>query len=238
MCASKPLLKLLALVCASASLCLSPAWAEQQPNREQEQLRRLRQQLQQLQQQQATDQDSARRADADKAVAKKELDSAQAELRRQRASAAAQSKAAGEQQAALDMVRSERDALKASGDALRTELDAGNASGVKLRADISGLQRSLAQRDSALADLGARHQSQAQGLQSCIASNQALHALGQELLQRYAGKGVGDVIAQHEPFLQFKRVALENLLQGYQDKLDQQAIKPLTGSATESGRAP
>ena len=40
--------------------------------------------------------------------------------------------------------------------------------------------------EPALADLQARHGSQAQGLQSCLASNQALHALGRELLQRYA----------------------------------------------------
>jgi len=43
------------------------------------------------------------------------------------------------------------------------------------------------------------------------------------------------VLAQQEPFLQFKRVAMENLLQDYQDKLDQQAVK--AGAAARPGSA-
>jgi len=239
-------LRALALACAAAAIGtgvgISPAWAEQQPSREQEQLRRLRQQLQQLQQQQTTDQDAARRAEADKAAAqttaKAQVESVQAELRRLRGSTAALTKTAADQQKELDALRSERDAQKTAADTLRTELDASKASGAKQQADITGLLRRLAERDSTLTDLGARHATQAQGLQSCMASNQALHAIGLDLLQRYADKGVGEVLAQREPFLQLKRVALENLLQGYQDKLDQQAIQPLATSPVEPGRAP
>jgi hypothetical protein len=61
--------------------------------------------------------------------------------------------------------------------------------------------------------------------------------------QLYADKGVADVLAHNEPFLQTRRVALENLLQGYQDKLDKLALKaaaaaPGTPPATPPVEAP
>jgi chromosome segregation ATPase len=222
----------------AAALCCSVAMAAafgEPSSRELEQIRRLRMQVQELQQEQTAQQDAAQRAAAEKAEAKAKLDAAQAELRRTRSAAGAQAQSLGELQKELDALREERNALQAQAAELQAELQASTRSVQALRTTSAEQQRALARHEAAYADLDARHTTQARGLQTCIANNQALNEVGQELLQRYAGKGVGEVLAQNEPFLQFKRVALENLMQGYQDRLDQAALEPLPGAATGAG---
>ena len=60
---------------------------------------------------------------------------------------------------------------------------------------------------------------------------------GALLLQAWLDKGVLDTTLQVEPFFQFKRVQLQNLVQGYEDKLDRQALLP-AGTPREAGRGP
>lgn len=226
MCASDALRFVAGLLCAG--LLSSGCWA-QQASREQELIRRLRQQVQQLQQEQAVQQQAAQRAGAEKQQAQAQLEAAQAELRRLRGGSATQARQAAEQAQALEALRGERDALQARADEQRTALEAAAAERRRLRSAAEGLQQALSLREAARGELASRHELQAQGLQTCIANNQALHALGSELLQRWANKGLGEVLAQNEPLLQLKRVALENLLGGYQDKLDALALKPAGG---------
>jgi len=226
-----PLLALL-----TGTLLLPPAWGQQTPSREQEQLRRLRQQLQQLQQQQTTDQEAARRATAEQTAAQAKLLSTQGEHKRLRAALAAQTQATAEAQQALAALRTELEALRQASEAQRADLASSQQALAQLRAENAQLQRNVANRLATHADLDARHRSQAQGLQTCMANNQALHALGLELLQRYADKGLTEVLAHNEPFLQTRRVALDNLVQGYQDKLDQQALKAPAPAASSSTR--
>jgi chromosome segregation ATPase len=228
MCASEPqaprglrlgTLLLGALLCASA-------FAQQAPSREQELIRRLRQQVQQLQAEQAAQQQAVQRAESEKAQARTQLDAAAAGMRRVQQSAAERSRLAEDTQKDLDTLRTAHAALQAEAERLKTELQARTDALAALRTEQTGLQRNLAQRDAGYAELQSRHATQAQGLQACIANNQALHGLGRELLQRWLDKGVLETTAQVEPLFQFKRVELENLVQGYQDKLDQQALKP------------
>lgn len=228
------------LALSAGALLLSPAWGQQAPSREQEQLRRLRQQVQQLQQQQTTDQEAARRATAEQSAAQAKLQGAQGEHKRLRAALAAQTQAAAEAQQALATSRAELEALRQTSETQRADLASSQQALAQLRTENAQLQRNVANRLATHADLDARHRSQAQGLQTCMANNQALHALGLELLQRYADKGLTEVLAQNEPFLQTRRTALDNLVQGYQDKLDQQALKapaPATGISREAARA-
>lgn len=49
--------------------------------------------------------------------------------------------------------------------------------------------------------------------------NAELLTLGREILARFRSKGLGDVLAGSEPFVQSSRVKLENLVQDYEDKL-------------------
>ena len=54
----------------------------------------------------------------------------------------------------------------------------------------------------------------------CETKNSKLHQFGTELIQIYDKPNSYDAAMRKEQFFQLKRVELENLLQGYQDKLD------------------
>ena len=231
----------------AALLIVAVSTVQAQSNtREQEQLRRLRQQVQQLQQDQAAQQTAVARAGTEKAALKTQLDAAQAELKRARGQASSQAQDAQGLQKEIDAARVERTALQARLDQLQTEFQDGTRNLAQARTDGGELKRKLGFRETQLAELADRHVRQAQGLQQCIDNNKALRDLGAELMQRYADKGIAEVMAHKEPFLQTRRVALENLLQGYQDKLDLLALKAAaatsgaaqTAPAAEPARAP
>lgn len=210
--------------------CAMPAaLAQSAPSREQELIRRLRQQVQQLQQAQAEQQQAAAKAGADLAAASQRAEAARAEAGRARGNAAAQARALAALQAERDTLAGEREALKGQLERALAEAERRARAEATLRAEAAQRQTLLATRETTFADLWRRHEKQAQGLQACIASNAKLHALGLELLERYEKKGVGDVWAQQEPFVQSGRVRLENLLQGYREQLDQSALKPASG---------
>jgi len=55
--------------------------------------------------------------------------------------------------------------------------------------------------------------------------NLELWRLGNEILTRYEKFGLGDALAAREPFTGVSRVKLENLVQDYKDKIDDQRVK-------------
>jgi len=57
-------------------------------------------------------------------------------------------------------------------------------------------------------------------LNECGEKNTKLHQFGTELVQLYDKPSQYEAVMRSETFLQLKRVELENVLQGYQDKLD------------------
>lgn len=76
------------------------------------------------------------------------------------------------------------------------------------------ISKSLVQRDTSLA--------------ACTVKNEKLHAFGLELVKIYEKPSLYEAILRTEPFAQIKRVELENILQGYRDKLDDQRVTALT----------
>jgi chromosome segregation ATPase len=58
------------------------------------------------------------------------------------------------------------------------------------------------------------------------ARNAALYRVGKEILGRYEKLGLGEQFLAREPFVGRTRVALENLIQDYDDKLVDQRAKP------------
>jgi len=202
------------------------AFAQQAPSREQELIRRLRQQVQQLQQAQAEQQQAAIRAGAELATLQKRFDALQADAGRLRGAAASQTRSAAELTSERDALTAANGALQARLDEAKTELEQRAKAQEQLRAELAQGRALLDTRAATFGDLQARHQRQAQGLQACIDNNARLHALGLELLDRYERKGVGELLHTQEPLLQFGRVRLENLLQGYREQLDQSALKP------------
>ena len=192
----------LALAFGAASLAPQAAWA--QSKKEQEQVRRLRQQVQQLQQQQQAVQDEAQKSAQQKAELESQLKKSRGEIDdvKSRASSAARRLAAATQEA---------DSLRSARDALQTE-----------RVATTG----LILQDAAYADLDARNRATSSRLDTCTVHNAELYKLGDEILARYRNKGFGEMLATQEPFVQARRVALENLVEDYRDKLDQARLPP------------
>ncbi len=61
----------------------------------------------------------------------------------------------------------------------------------------------------------------------CDAKNAALYALGNQILDAYAHKDDGlSAFANHEPFIGFARVKLQNIVQDDQDKLFENQVNP------------
>ena len=60
-------------------------------------------------------------------------------------------------------------------------------------------------------NLGAANRDLNTRLGQCLKDNSELVTLGQDLLQRYENKGLGEVLGANEPFIQAGRVRLENL---------------------------
>jgi len=223
------------LTLALSLLLTGTAWGQAANTREQEQIRRLRQQVQQLQQEQTTQSQALQQAQAEQSKLKAQLATTEAAARSARAAAVKGGTTLRALQKDIDTARQEQQVLQANRDELTAQLQVSQRDTTAQRATQAQLRSTVAQRDNALANLNSRHSAQALGLQRCINNNQALYTVGQELVQRLAKPSIADAVAFNEPFLQLRRVSLENLVQGYQDKLDQQALKP---TATEPGRAP
>lgn len=56
--------------------------------------------------------------------------------------------------------------------------------------------------------------------------NVELYTVGEEILNRYSKFGFGEALAAREPFTGLTRTKLETLVQGYQDRLLDNVIKP------------
>ncbi|MDO9448997.1 MAG: hypothetical protein Q7J21_00820, partial [Rugosibacter sp.] len=63
-----------------------------------------------------------------------------------------------------------------------------------------------------------------QALAACEAKNAKLHGYGVDLLDKYEKKGCGAALLQADPFTQLKRVEIENLMEDYREKLDEQKL--------------
>ena len=66
---------------------------------------------------------------------------------------------------------------------------------------------------------------QSQLIEMCEKKNMALYDLNVEILDRYRNKGVWSALLQAEPFTQIKKVEINNILQEYKEKLDDQKME-------------
>lgn len=226
------LLALRWLVVACLPVLAVDAVAQQSPSREQEQIRRLRQQVQQLQQEQAGAQQQRQQAEAEQRRAAAERQDLEAGLRRSRGeigNARTEARLATERAQQLEQQLS---AARAESQALQDSLTATRAQLQQAQAALAQTQARLGTLQAAHAELNAAHRDRGDQLGRATSSNLALHRLGVELLDRYRNKGVAEALATQEPFLQTKRVELENLVQDYRDRLDGERLRPApAGSA-------
>ena len=198
--------------------------AQQAPSRDQEQIRRLRQQVQQLQQaqQEATLQQQAlqkARSEADQRTAK-----AQGEAARVRSTVKASNERVSELQTELGSLRTAHNELQAREARLVADLAQARGSLSQVRADLAERVARLQQQDNSLADLDRRGRQVTDALALCSRNNQALRSVGLELLDRWQRHDWRDFAGAKEPFLQLKRVEIENLVQGYEERIDKASL--------------
>jgi len=70
-------------------------------------------------------------------------------------------------------------------------------------------------------------------LNQCIERNVALYKLNGEVLTRLENQGVWSRVASTEPFTKIKRVQLENLIDDYKYRAEEQKANPSTASSAE-----
>ncbi|HEU4779764.1 MAG TPA: hypothetical protein VFS58_07760 [Steroidobacteraceae bacterium] len=60
----------------------------------------------------------------------------------------------------------------------------------------------------------------------CVAGNQQLYDINTEILARLGDRGVWSALSGSEPFTQLKRVQLDNLIENYRGRADDQRLPP------------
>ena len=152
----------------------------------------------------------------------------------------------------LEEIRKERDSLKA-GQAAANQRARAESAVVVARSthDREAAEKELAQVKQRTQDLIEKFKETAQTLRevetdrttvkqalarqglelnACVANNAALYKLNDEVLTRFGQQGVWSRVAQAEPFTRLKRVQLENLIDGYKTRADDQKFTPGLGA--------
>jgi chromosome segregation ATPase len=193
--------------------------------------RRLQLQLQNLQQQLQDAQDAKAKAESAKAEVDKQL--------------LEQTEQVTKLTAAL---RKGSDSLKSS-DATRAQLAANVSALDKQLADEKRNHEEAAAlkarelvdytrlRDEQQATLQRKHDEQVTQVTECTSKNTKLIRLSGELLDRYRGKTVKDVLTQREPVLGLGDVQMFNLVQDYRDRADAERFTPSASPATAAPSA-
>lgn len=196
------------------------AEAKKSTSREKEALRRTQMQLQQVQSQVSSlEQEKAKLArDLDKSAKATKVVQARARRLEQEL---AESKRLGEAQTKeLEQVRQELAAgVQRLAEARRTSAETND----RLTESTRQLRQTEAEK-KVLEGLKARNERE---IATCEAHNGKLYQVGRELMGRYANKTCAETMAQAEPFTGLRKVEVENLLETYRDKLDEQKLLKL-----------
>lgn len=210
----------LAVGFALALSAAAPAQAQQKrDDRQAEAARRMQQQLQKAQQELAA-------MRGEKEALEKKLKDQSAELEQQREELPKAQAEAGAERRAKNALRTELDALKAQ----LAERDKALAEAKARGEELAGKERTalgvIAERDRSVKAYQADLARQNREIVACEAKNAKLYELNVELLDRYRGVTVGDVLARRDPLTGIGNVEVFNVVQEYRDKLEAQRIAP------------
>ncbi len=200
----------LAFLLLATSLALPAYGADKKADAAREQVKRLQQSQRKLEQEKAQ-----------LAQEKTALDNHVKETTEKLDDARKQAGAATRKAAALDK---EVTAAKADRESLTARL----ADAEQQLAKLAEQQRATDTERRRLESLAAQ---QKQSIAGCEAKNESLYKQGVELLDRYENKGCFDALLQGEPFTGLKQVEIENYVEDNRDKLDEQRIGGVAGSA-------
>lgn len=187
--------------------------------------RRLQLQLQNLRQQLQEAQDAKTKVEADKAEVDKQL----LEQTEQVTKLTADLRKAGGSFKSSEATRAQ---LAANVSALDKQLadekrSSEEAAALKARELVADTRL----RDEQQATLQRKHDDQVTQVTECTTKNTKLIRLSGELLDRYRGKTVKDVLTQREPVFGLGDVQMFNLVQDYRDRADAERFTPSAPSA-------
>lgn len=210
-------MKRFAISLVVGAIAATPVWAASD-NREKLMLRRMQQQVQQIEQARAL-------AEQEKAVALADKESAEREVEKL---GTAQRQLSGERTA---RGRAERElkTLQAEMEALKLKLSETETKLVDSETLRRTTAQTLTQTESARKQIENQLADRQQDLKICQSHNGQLYGLGREMMHKYRDKSCQDALAQAEPFTGLKKVEMENLLEAYRDKLDDQKLVKAPG---------
>ncbi|MEI7465353.1 MAG: hypothetical protein WCJ87_08410 [Burkholderiales bacterium] len=205
------------ILLALLALCLSVSASAQTADKA---TRRLQLQLQNLQQQLQQAQDAKAKVESDKAEVDKKL----LEQTEQVTKLTADLSKAGSSFKSSEAARAQ---LAANVSALEKQLaeekrNSEEAAALKARELVAYTRL----RDQQQAELQRKHDEQVTQVAECTVKNTKLIRLSGELLERYRGKTVKDVLTQREPVLGLADVQMFNLIQDYRDRADAERFTP------------
>jgi len=153
----------------------------------------------------------------------------------------------------LDDLRKERDQLKKKGqDSANERLRAGEAALARANEQRQSTEQELTQTKAKMTELIAKFREtlatmrdvetenatnkqsltvRDQELHVCVDRNLALYKLNDEILTHFDHQGAWSRVAQAEPFTKIKRVQLENLIDEYKGRADDQRAAPVKPAA-------
>lgn len=212
------------LVAAVPGIGFGQSNDDRRVSREREMLRRL--------------QDQTKKAEQEKAVLATELEELKKKLKGAEQGAAKVGKKSRDTEKSLAQAEQRNAALVVEKVNLSERLDQLQKSIEEVRRDLASSEEKLRESGAALAQAVQTGQTQkaefdrAQStigqrdreIVACEVKNLKLYEYNVELLGRYQGKGFLDVLKQKEPLTGLKNVEIENLLEEYRDKLDEQQI--------------
>lgn len=214
----------LLIVLAVASLGTSHAWSQEKGvSREREALRRVQQQVQQVRQEKTDLESKLSGVEQEKATLSLEKDKLAGQVSGAQARAKSETTKNQLLQTSLDAMTQEKQALQAQ----KTELEQRLADLTTKQASTEReLTLTQAQKTKSESLVMARDQQ----VVSCEDKNSKLYLHGRSLIEQCRDRSATDILLRLEPVTGIKRVAIENILEEYRDKLDSQkfvGVEPL-----------
>jgi chromosome segregation ATPase len=126
--------------------------------------------------------------------------------------------------AELEALRKEKLVLEAAKMRTETTLLETRTTLESTRKILAETQRDLKSNEAQRKDLSKSLTQRDQWIAACSEKNTRLHDFGLQLIKIYDKPSTYEAVMRTEPFVQTKRVELENILQDYRDKLDEQKV--------------
>lgn len=213
----------LAMAIATMLWGSASANSDNKASREREALRRAQMQLQQVQEQVST-------LAQEKAGLGKELERFRSQAKAAQGKLRKAERGLADEKIRAEQLAREAEALKQDLASTRSRLADTEGKLAETTKTLSQIQQTLARTEADKRALEGVKVRQEKEIAACEGKNLKLYQIGRELMTRFEKKTCGEILAQKEPFTGLKRVEVENLLEEYRDKLDEQKlIKPPGG---------